>query len=167
MPPSPPSVSWSHQFTLVASPLQPALERTPLETFIEGLSAGREASPEDLRAAFDTCLNQLNKGSYYGHLACQILQYAATSFAETCALSDDQINQLKEYFTKNLTYESTRKGEKSVRNNDGSFVEHTRSTAAYFLLFINDVVRARPPFPSTKQNSADQHLLAREPLMEF
>ncbi len=167
MPPSPPSVSWSHQFTLVASPLQPALEKTPLETFIEGLSAGKEASPKDLQTAFAACLNQLNKGSYYGYLACEILLHAATSFAETCALSDDQINQLKEYFTKNLTYESTRKGEKSVRNNDGSFVEHTRSTAAYFLLFINDVVRARPPCPSTTQNSADQHLLAREPLMEF
>jgi hypothetical protein len=160
MPPSPPSVSWSHQFTLVASPLQPALEKTPLETFIERLSAGREASPEDLRAAFDTCLNQLDKGSYYGYLACQILQHAATSFAETCALSDDQTNQLKEYFTRNLTYESTRAGE-------GLFGELTRSTAAYFLLFINEIVQARSNRSATTQNSADQHLPAREPLMEF
>ncbi|MBL8638400.1 MAG: hypothetical protein JNN09_07880 [Alphaproteobacteria bacterium] len=156
MPPSPPSVNWSHQFALVASPFQPALEKTPLETFIEGLIAEDEVSSKDLQTAFDACLSQLDKGSYYGYLACQILQYAAT----TCSLSDNQINQLKEYFTRNLTYESTRAGERL-------FGELTRSTAAGFLLFINETIRALPLFPSTRQNSADQHLPAREPLMEF
>lgn len=156
MPPSPPSVNWSHQFALVASPFQPALEKTPLETFIEGLIAEDEVSSKDLQTAFDACLSQLDKGSYYGYLACQILQYAAT----TCSLSDNQINQLKEYFTRNLTYESTRAGERL-------FGELTRSTAAGFLLFINETIRALPLFPSTRQNSADQHLPARELQMEI
>ncbi len=156
MPPPPSPTNELLQFSLVASPFQPILEKTPLETFIEGLSVRREASPEDLRAAFDACLSQLDKGSYYGYLACLILQYATTSFTETYALSDNQIRQLKEYFTRNLTYQSTRAGEML-------FGELTRSTAAYFLLLINSIVRDL----DTKQNSADQRLPAHELQMEF
>ena len=160
MHPPPPSTNGLYQFALVASPFQPALEETPIEAFIEGLIAGDEVSPKDLQTAFAACLSQLNKGSYYGYLACQILQYAANSFAGAWTLSDDQINQLKEYFTRNLTYQSTRAGEML-------FGELTRSTAADFLLVINEIVRARTPFPSTRQNSADQHLPARELQMEL
>lgn len=159
MPPPALPPSRPDQFSLVASPFQPPLEKTSLETLIEGLSAGNTTSPESLQAAFNTCLSHLEKGSYFAHLACQILQYATTPPASPCILSDDQIGRLRDYYTKNLTYTTTRKGEES-------FAESMRSAAAYSLSFITaceQEIKAyqTQPFPIT-QNFADQCQPARE-----
>lgn len=119
----------SKDFSLAAAPAQPPFSKTPLERFVENL--GTEAvTSEDLSYRFDECLSQLDQGSYYAHLACQILQHAVAFGVEAFITSSEgRIKHLRIYYEGNLTYTSTRKGEES-------FAQPMRSTAAYYLSFI-------------------------------
>lgn len=90
-------------------------------------------APETLQTAFAYALTRLERGSYYGHLACQILAYAACK-QQLSIFQEQDLRRLRSYYEGGKTCAQTRKGEEL-------FADLFRETAGLYLSFFQALMQ--------------------------